>query len=83
MKQTGIMDRIDITTEAILRKVDRAFAADLRVRINEADGTVTGFAPVTQAGAEFLLGNGGQLRGITYDEALQLAAGLTFEVSTQ
>jgi hypothetical protein len=46
----------------------------------EADGTVNGFAPVTQAGAEFLLDNGGQLRGITYDEALRLGAGLTFEV---
>jgi hypothetical protein len=52
---------------------------DLCVRIDD-DCMITGFVPVSLAGAEFLERSADQILGAQYDHALRLAAGLTFEV---
>ena len=66
----------------VIEKIDRAFAPDLKVRVTD-DGMITGFAPVTQAGAEFLLHRAGDLLNADYDHVLRIATGLTFEVYAQ
>ena len=66
-------------TEIVLTKLDRFFAPDIKVRVND-EGEITGFVPVSHAGAEFLLRQVGQLAGLSIDEALHRGAGLTFEV---
>lgn len=66
-------------TDIILTKLDRMFAPDLKVRIDD-EGKITGFAPVSQLGARFLLRSASELLGADYDRVRELGAGLTFEV---
>lgn len=68
------------TTREVIARIDLAFRPDLRVRIDD-QGIVTGFTPTSQAGANFLLAHACAILGADYDQALRLAAGLTFEVT--
>lgn len=67
------------TTQQVIEAIDQAFRPDLRIRIDD-NSIVTGFAPTTLEGAQFLLMHAGAILGADYNQALRLAAGLVFEV---
>lgn len=67
------------TRQEVIERLDRTFAPDLRVKINEAS-TVIGFTPVTQRGAAFLLESAGVILGANYDQAFREVYDLTIEV---